>query len=62
MVEYEAPDDLPRRDIELAELAHDWVAREVDTQSLGDAWLDRCHALSSSSIGVPRSSAHRSAM
>lgn len=40
MVEYEAPDDLPRRDIELAELAHDWVAREVDTQSLGDAWLD----------------------
>ena len=40
MVEYEAPDDLQRRIVELNELTPDWVRREVDTQKLGDQWLD----------------------
>jgi RES domain-containing protein len=40
MVEYEAPDDLPERIVELADLASDWAQREVDTQKLGDQWLD----------------------
>ena len=40
MVEYEAPDDLPQRTIERNALASDWVRREVDTQRLGDQWLD----------------------
>src|SRR5215469_16803198 len=40
LVEYEAPDDLQRRIVELNELTPDWVRREVDTQKLGDQWLD----------------------
>ncbi|MBW4050020.1 MAG: RES family NAD+ phosphorylase [Proteobacteria bacterium] len=40
MIEYEAPDDLPQRTIEWNALASDWVRREVDTQRLGDRWLD----------------------
>lgn len=40
MVEHEFPDDLPRRTLEPAELPADWIRREVETQQLGDAWLD----------------------
>jgi RES domain-containing protein len=40
MVEYEAPDDLSQRSIDLSALASDWVHREIDTQRLGDRWLD----------------------
>lgn len=40
MVEYDAPEDLPQRSVELNALASDWVHREVDTQKLGDQSLD----------------------
>ena len=40
MVAYEAPDRLAVRKIEISDLPSDWAAREVDTQTLGDAWLD----------------------
>jgi RES domain-containing protein len=40
MVEYEVPDDLPRRTVGLNALSSEWVHREVDTQQLGDQWLD----------------------
>lgn len=40
MVEYEAPDDLSQRTVDLKDLASDWLHREVDTQKLGDQWLD----------------------
>ena len=40
MVEYEAPDDLSRRAVDLNALASEWAHREVDTQKLGDQWLD----------------------
>jgi RES domain-containing protein len=40
VVEYEVPDDLARRIVELADLSDDWANREVDTQRLGDRWLD----------------------
>jgi RES domain-containing protein len=40
MVEYEAPDDLPTRTVDLSTLPSDWARREVDTQKLGDQWLD----------------------
>jgi RES domain-containing protein len=40
MVEYEAPDDLPRQTLDLQALASGWIHREVDTQKLGDQWLD----------------------
>jgi len=40
MVEYEAPDDLRQRTVDLNDLASDWIHREVDTQKLGDQWLD----------------------
>lgn len=40
MVEYEAPDDLSQRTVDLNALASDWVHREIDTQRLGDQWLD----------------------
>ena len=40
MVEYEVPDDLAQRAVELSALASDWLHREVDTQRLGDQWLD----------------------
>jgi len=50
MVEYEAPDDLQQRVVELNELTPDWVRREVDTQKLGDQWLD---SMSESLLIVP---------
>lgn len=40
MVEYDAPDDLPQRVIDVASLPADWALREVDTQRIGDHWLD----------------------
>lgn len=40
MIEYAAPDDLPSRVIDVAMLPADWISREVDTQALGDRWLD----------------------
>jgi RES domain-containing protein len=40
MVEYEAPDDLPQRVVDIAALPADWTVREVDTQRVGDHWLD----------------------
>jgi RES domain-containing protein len=40
MVAYDLPDDVPLRRIELDRLAPDWTAREIDTQRMGDEWLD----------------------
>jgi RES domain-containing protein len=40
MVEYEAPDDLTKREIILDDLPFDWSRRETRTQQIGDAWLD----------------------
>lgn len=40
MVEYEVPDDVPQRTVDLNALGPDWVQREVDTQKRGDQWLD----------------------
>lgn len=50
VVEYRAPDDLPRREIDLAALPHDWAERETYTQQLGDQWLD---AVSEALLLVP---------
>ncbi len=44
MVAYEAPDDLPRGEITIAQLPEDWQRRQPQTQRLGNAWLDRCSA------------------
>ncbi len=40
MVEYRAPEDLPRQAIDISTLSTDWTVREVDTQRIGDHWLD----------------------
>jgi RES domain-containing protein len=40
MVEYDVPDDLPQRVLEVDELPADWATRETTTQRIGDAWLD----------------------
>lgn len=40
IVEYEAPDDLSQRTVDLSAMAPDWIHREIDTQKLGDQWLD----------------------
>jgi RES domain-containing protein len=40
MVEYDVPDDLVVRRIEVHDLPTDWTRREVETQRLGNAWLD----------------------
>jgi len=32
MVQYDAPDDLPLRRIEIGDLPSDWITREIDTQ------------------------------
>jgi RES domain-containing protein len=50
MVEYEAPDDLPQYVIDIGTLAADWTIREVDTQAIGDRWLD---SLSETCLLVP---------
>ena len=41
MVEYDAPDDIPIREIEIGDLPADWAMRETRSQRLGDEWLDR---------------------
>ncbi|MGH8209407.1 MAG: RES family NAD+ phosphorylase, partial [Steroidobacteraceae bacterium] len=40
MIEYDAPDDLPQRVVDVTSLPAGWTVREVDTQSMGDHWLD----------------------
>lgn len=40
IVEYDVPDNPLRREIDIATLAADWTIREIDTQRIGDAWLD----------------------
>jgi RES domain-containing protein len=39
-VEYHVPDDVTPREIALDALPTDWGTREVDTQRIGDEWLD----------------------
>jgi RES domain-containing protein len=59
MVEYEVPDDLAVHRVELSDLPADWVRREIDTQKLGDDWLDAATAdlLVVPSVVVPIASA-----
>lgn len=40
LVEYDAPDDIPLGAVDIADLPEDWISREVDTQQIGDRWLD----------------------
>ena len=40
LVEYDVPDNLSVRGINIEELPGDWVSRETHTQKLGDDWLD----------------------
>lgn len=40
MVAYEVPDNLPTRTVELSALSPDWNLNEVETQQIGDLWLD----------------------
>jgi RES domain-containing protein len=40
LVEYEAPADIPLAALTIADLPGDWISREVDTQQIGDQWLD----------------------
>ena len=40
IVEYDAPDDLLQREVEIAALGPGWTTRESDTQRIGNAWLD----------------------
>jgi RES domain-containing protein len=40
VVEYDVPDDIAQRTIDPAALPPDWPKREVDTQAIGDRWLD----------------------
>jgi RES domain-containing protein len=59
MVEYDVPDDLDVRRVELSDLPGDWARREIDTQKLGDNWLDSATAdlLVVPSVIVPIASA-----
>jgi RES domain-containing protein len=45
MVEYVVPDDVPVRNISFDALSSDWALHETHTQTLGDAWLDKCTEL-----------------
>ena len=45
LVEYDVPDDILAHSISFGDLPNDWVSREIDTQKLGDAWLDKCTEL-----------------
>ncbi len=45
MVEYAVPDDVPVHKISFDALPNDWVLHETYTQTLGDAWLDKCTEL-----------------
>ena len=40
MVEYEAPEDLAKREVTLDDLTADWGRREILTQRIRDAWLE----------------------
>jgi len=40
LVEYEAPDDIPLAAVKIDDLPEDWISREVDTQQIGDRWLE----------------------
>jgi len=40
LVEYVLPDDFAVRRLEFNDLPADWARREIDTQKLGDDWLD----------------------
>jgi RES domain-containing protein len=40
MVEYEAPEDLAKREVTLDNLPTDWGRHETRTQRIGDEWLD----------------------
>lgn len=40
VVEYDVPDNVSRRVVDMATLPADWAKREVDTQRIGDQWLD----------------------
>lgn len=40
MVEYEAPEDLAKREITLDDLPSEWGKQETRTQRIGDEWLD----------------------
>src|SRR5258708_35178333 len=65
MVQYDAPDDLPLRRIEIGDLPSDWITREIDTQQRGDIWLDGVAAvlLIAPSLIVPIASApHRNVL
>lgn len=50
MVEYDTPDDLPQQVVDVAQLPADWPLREVDSQRIGDRWLD---AVSETLLVVP---------
>ena len=39
MVEYDVPDDVPLRKIEIGDLPADWAMRETHSQRLGNEWL-----------------------
>ena len=39
-VEYDAPDNLSVRTVNIHDLPSDWVSRETFTQKFGDDWLD----------------------
>jgi RES domain-containing protein len=41
MVEYDVPDDIPLRRIEVGDLPADWVVGETQSQRRGDEWLDQ---------------------
>jgi RES domain-containing protein len=45
MVEYAVPNDVPAHTISFSDLPSDWASREMHTQKLGDAWLDKCTGL-----------------
>jgi len=40
LIEYSVPDDIPLRAVEYADLTENWISREVDSQQIGDRWLD----------------------
>lgn len=41
MVEYDVPDDIVVRNIEIGNLPADWARQETQSQKLGDEWLDQ---------------------
>jgi RES domain-containing protein len=40
LVTYEVPEHLAARRIEISDLPVGWASREIETQTLGNAWLD----------------------